>query len=162
MSADTILRQQLLDLLRGGQAHMSLDHAVADFPEMYFNARPPNVTYTFWHLIEHLRFAQWDILDYMRNPDYQWPSWPADYWPAPDAQADETQWNETLSRFRDDLRALEVMVENPAIDLGAPLPYAPQHTYLRELLLVADHNAYHVGEFAILRQVMGLWPPGAT
>ncbi|RPJ01503.1 MAG: DinB family protein [Chloroflexi bacterium] len=162
MNADTILRQQLLDLLRGSQAHMSLDHAVADFPVMYFNAHPPNVTYTFWHLLEHLRFAQWDILDYIRNPDYQWSSWPIDYWPAPDAQADETQWNETLRRFREDLRALEVMVENPTIDLTAPLPYAPQHTYLREILLVADHNAYHIGEFAILRQVMGLWPPGAT
>jgi hypothetical protein len=162
MSADTILRQQLLDLLRGGQAHMSLDHAVADFPVMYINAHPPNVTYTFWHLLEHLRYSQWDILDYIRNPEYKWPSWPVDYWPAPDAQADEAQWNDTLTRFRDDLRALEVMVENPAIDLTAPLPYAPQHTYLRELLLVADHNAYHIGEFAILRQVMGLWPPGAT
>jgi hypothetical protein len=162
MSADTIFRQQLLDLLHGGNAHMTLDQAVADLPVMYFNAHPPNVTYTFWHLLEHLRFAQWDILDYIRNPDYQWPSWPVDYWPAPDAQADEEKWNETLRRFREDLRALEVLVENPAIDLTAPLPYAPQHTYLREILLVADHNAYHIGEFAILRQVMGLWPPGAA
>jgi hypothetical protein len=160
MTADQALRKQLLDLLRGGGAHMGFDQAVADFPVAHINTRPPKVTYTFWHLLEHIRLAQWDILDYIRNPDYVWPTWPDDYWPAPDAQADPAAWEQTLHQFRDDLKALEAIVENPDTDLTAPLAHAPQHTTLREILLVADHNAYHLGEFAILRQVMGLWPDG--
>jgi hypothetical protein len=152
------LREQLVFLLRGGGAHMSFDQAVADFPAEHFNTHPPGMDYSFWHLLEHVRIAQTDILDYIRNPNYKWPSWPDDYWPAQNAQADQAKWDETLRRFRDDLRALVAMVEDPQIDLTAPLPYAPQHTYLREMLLVADHNAYHIGEFGILRQVMALWP----
>jgi hypothetical protein len=160
MTADQALRKQLLDLLRGGGAHMGFDQAVADFPVAHINTRPPNVAYTFWHLLEHIRLAQWDILDYIRNPAYVWPTWPDDYWPAPDAQADPAAWEQTLHQFRDDLKALEAIVENPDTDLTTPLAHAPQHTTLREILLVADHNAYHLGEFAILRQVMGLWPDG--
>jgi hypothetical protein len=160
MTADQALRKQLLDLLRGGGAHMGFDQAVVDFPMAHINTRPPNVTYTFWHLLEHVRIAQWDILDYIRNPAYVWPTWPDDYWPAADVQADPGAWEQTLRQFRDDLKALEAIVENPDSDLTAPLAHAPQHNILREILLVADHNAYHLGEFAILRQVMGLWPDG--
>ena len=159
MTADQALRGHLLYLLRGGGAHMDLDQAVADFPEAHFNTRPPNVPYSFWHLLEHIRLAQWDILDYIRNPNYVWPHWPDDYWPAPDAQADPVKWAETLRQFHDDLTALADIVENPQTDLTAPIAHAPQHTTLREILLVADHTAYHVGEFGILRQVMDLWPP---
>ncbi len=158
MATDQTLREQLVYLLRGGGAHMSFDQAVADFPVAHFNTRPPNMDYSFWHLLEHVRIAQWDILDYVRNPNYKWPSWPDDYWPAKDAQADQVKWDATLRRFHDDLRALTALVEDTRIDLTAPLPYAPQHTYLREMLLVADHNAYHIGEFGILRQTMNLWP----
>ncbi len=160
MSSDQVLRDQLLALLRGGQAAMTFDQAVADFPLEHINAQPPNVTYSFWFLLEHLRIAQWDILDYIRNPQYQYRQWPDDYWPHAGSQTDATGWNKTINDFRADSHALEAIVRDPALDLTAPLPHAPQHNILREILVVADHNAYHLGEFAILRQVMGLWPAG--
>jgi len=160
MSADTILRQQVLALLDGRNAHATLDDVVAGFPPEHFNTRPPNVPYSPWHLLEHIRIAQWDILEFIRDPNYTSPPWPEGYWPAPDAQADEAAWNNTLAAIRADMAALKAMVQDPARDLTAELPHAPGYTLLREALLVADHNAYHIGEFGILRQVMGTWPPG--
>jgi uncharacterized damage-inducible protein DinB len=158
MAADDALRAQLLGLLRGGQAHMTFDQAVGDFPMEQINARPPNVPYTPWHLLEHLRLAQRDILDFIRDPSYEEPRWPDEYWPAQDAKADEPAWRKTIAAFREDLAALEALATDPRADLFAPLPNGDGQTLLRELLLVADHNAYHIGEFAILRQVMGTWP----
>lgn len=160
MSADTILRQQVLALLDGRNAHATLDDVVAGFLPEHFNTRPPNVPYAPWHLLEHIRIAQWDILEFIRDPNYTSPPWPEGYWPAPDAQADEAAWNNTLAAIRADMAALKAMVQDPARDLTAELPHAPGYTLLREALLVADHNAYHIGEFGILRQVMGTWPPG--
>jgi hypothetical protein len=158
MSENQVMRNQLLALLRGGNAHLTFDQAVADFPVEQINRRPPNVPYTPWHLLEHVRIAQWDILEFIRNPDHVSPAWPAGYWPAPEAQADEAQWQQTLDRFQADLKALEGLVADSSIDLLAEIPHAPGYTILREILLVADHNAYHIGEFAILRQVMDTWP----
>jgi hypothetical protein len=153
-----MMRDQLLALLQGGNAHMSFDQAVADFPLAYFNRQPPHVSYTPWHLLEHIRLAQWDILEFIRNPAHVSPDWPEGYWPARDEQADETRWQQTLTAFRADLEALQALVMDPQTDLFAPIPHAPGYTIFREILVVADHNAYHIGEFAILRQVMGTWP----
>ncbi len=111
-----------------------------------------------WHLLEHMRIAQRDILDYIEDRDYRLPSWPDDYWPAPDTQADARAWKKTVAEFRRDRAALEKLVADPRTALGAPLPYARRHTLIRELLIVSEHNTYHIGEFAILRQVMGTWP----
>jgi DinB superfamily len=158
MDANEVLRKQLLALLRGGNAHMSLDEAVADFPMEAINRLPPNGSYPPWHLLEHLRRAQKDILDFIRDPKYVSPPWPEGYWPAKGEQADEAQWNETITRFHADLDSLEALVENQDTNLTADLPHAPGYTILREILTVTDHNAYHIGEFAILRQVMGTWP----
>jgi hypothetical protein len=158
MDSNEVLRQQLLALLRGGNAHMDVEQAVADFPLEAINTRPPNVPYTPWHLLEHIRIAQWDILEFVRNPHHISPQWPEGYWPHPEAQADETKWKATIAAIQADLRAVQHMAEDSKTDLTAPLPHAQDYTVLRELLLVADHNAYHVGEFAILRQVMGTWP----
>jgi hypothetical protein len=158
MQSDRVVREQLLALLRGGNAHMGFDRAVADFPPEYFNTRPANVSYTPWHILEHMRLAQWDILEFMRNPDHVSPPWPAGYWPPPAAEADQAQWDKTISQFRADLQALQDIVADPGTDLYAPIPHAPGYTILREILVVADHNAYHTGEFAVLRQVMGTWP----
>lgn len=158
MAHDQELRTQLVALLRGGQAYMPFDEAVGKFPMDQINTKPATVTYSFWHLLEHLRIAQWDILDYITNSDYVAPEWPAGYWPAPDATTDTDGWQQTISQFHADQNALIAIIENPANDLTAPLPHAPQHTILREILVVADHNAYHTGELAILRQVMNLWP----
>jgi hypothetical protein len=158
MNPDKTLREELLRLLQGGHAHMDLDQAVADFPADFINVRPPNVPYTPWHLLEHLRITQWDILEFVRDPGHMSPQWPKGYWPDPDAKADEAQWKATIDAFRSDLRALEAIVQDPQTDFFGPIPHAKDYNILREILLVADHSAYHIGEFGILRQVMGTWP----
>lgn len=157
MSTDQIMREQLLALLRGGHAHMAFDEAVADFPLGFINRKPPNVPYTPWHLLEHLRLAQWDILEFIRNPNHISPDWPTGYWPSPQAQADAVQWQQTIAAFRADLKALEEITANPKTDLFAPLPQGLPYTVFREIMVVANHNSYHIGEFAILRQVMDTW-----
>ena len=157
MQTDQLMREQLLALLRGNQAHMTFDEAVAQFPLEYINRKPPNVPYTPWHLLEHLRIAQGDILEFIRNPDYVSPDWPSGYWPSAEAQADGTQWQQSIAAFRADLEALEALVTDPATDLFAPLPQGLPYTVFREIVVVGNHNSYHIGEFAILRQVMDSW-----
>ena len=158
MNNDSILREQLLALLDGVGAHMPFDEAVADFPDDAINLRPPNVSYSPWQLLEHIRITQADILDYIQNRDYVELDWPAGHWPAPDATATPEEFAETIERFHVDLAVLRELAANPATDLFATIPNSPGHTILREIRVVADHNAYHVGEFAVLRQVMGTWP----
>jgi hypothetical protein len=116
------------------------------------------VPYTPWHIVEHLRIAQWDILEFMRDPAHVSPEWPKGYWPDPEDTTNAAGWSSSLDAFRDDLDAVQELVGDESIEIMAEIPHAPGYTYLREFLLVADHNAYHVGEFAILRQVMGTWP----
>ena len=154
------LREQALALLDGSDAHMPFEDAVADFPESAINRRPANVGYTPWHILEHIRITQWDILEYVRNPQHVSPPWPDGYWPAGDATATPDQFEATVVAFRADQAALRALVADPATDLLAVIPDTPGHTLLRELRLVGQHTAYHVGEFAILRQLMGTWPPG--
>jgi hypothetical protein len=156
-TTDTLLREQLLYLLNGGNAHMTLDEAVADYPAASMNTVFPNGEYTPWHLLEHIRLSQWDILDFMRNPNYQEREWPKEYWPPQSAQASEADWSETLASFHRDLQAIQAIATDPLIDLHVRIPWGTGQTILREILLVADHNAYHIGEFAIMRQVMGTW-----
>ncbi len=150
---------QLVRLLEGDDAHMRFEHAVADFPDQAINAFPPNVPYTPWHLVEHLRITQRDILDYIVDPDYVEPPWPAAYWPARDAIATPDQFASSVAAFLADRDMLRDLVTNTATDLLAPLPHAPEHSIAREVRIAGDHCAYHVGEFAVLRQVMGTWPP---
>jgi hypothetical protein len=152
-------RRLLIAQLRGTEAHMGFDDAVADFPAWAMNQRAPNVTYTPWHVLEHLRITQWDILRYIEDPvGHVSPNWPIGYWPAPDAETDEAGYQQTVEQFRDDLRALEQIAADESIDLFAVLEGTPGHTVFRELTVVGNHNSYHVGEFASMRQVMGSWP----
>lgn len=151
------LREHLLALLRGGNAHMTFTEAVADFPENQINARPANVEYTFWHLVEHLRFTQADILDYLTNAAYEAPAWPRDYWPPRDTQASRADWDASVAAFGRDLEAIAAIVADDAADLLGTVPSHDAHTILREVLVVADHNAYHVGELGILRQITDAW-----
>ena len=157
MDRDRPLRDQLVGLLRGGHAHMPFDAAVAGFPEPLINTHPPSVGYTVWHLLEHLRLTQADILEYLTRADYRERGWPRDYWPPRAATADQRAWDDTVAAFRRDLAAIVAIVADPGTDLFGPVPSNPAHTVLREALLVADHNAYHVGELGILRQVAGAW-----
>ena len=154
----TTMRSEALAILDSVDAHMTFEEAVAGFPDWAMNARPPNVDYTPWQLLEHLRITQWDILEYIRNPDHVSPDWPIGYWPERDATATGEQFAATVEAFQADLATLRELVADPSTDLLAVMPHTPGHTVMREVRIVADHNAYHVGEFAILRQVMGSWP----
>lgn len=139
---------------------MPFDDAVKDFPDDAINRRPPNVPYTPWHLLEHIRTTQWDIVDYIRNREYLAPDWPEEYWPARDAVATRAQFAASVAAFRADRKALHELVADRATDLLATIPGTPGHTILREVRVTGAHNAYHIGEFAILRAVMGTWPVG--
>jgi hypothetical protein len=159
MTTVDAIRDQVLGLIDGRDARMPFEAAVAAFPDDAINRRPPNVAVTPWHLLEHIRIAQRDILDYIRDRAYLEPSWPDEYWPAPDATASPEEFARTVAAIRADQRELHDLVADPATDLLATIPGTPGHTILREMRIIADHNSYHVGEFAILRQVMGTWPP---
>lgn len=155
------LRRQLVELLRGTSAHMGFDEAVADFPARQMNARAPNVGYTPWHIVEHLRITQWDMLRYIEDPTgHVSPDWPVGYWPAPDAETDEAGFRASVEGFRADLRALEHIALDESRDLSAVLEGTPGHTPLRGLMIIGNHNSYHIGELASLRQVMASWPAG--
>jgi DinB superfamily len=152
------IRRQLIELLEAEGAHMPFEAAVADFPAEGINMRVPDADYTPWHLLEHIRFAQVDILDYIRDRAYLEPTWPDEYWPPRDAIATPADFQATVDAFRRDRAALRDLVADPATDLFAVIPDTPGHTILREMRIIGAHNAYHIGEFAILRQVMGTWP----
>ncbi len=152
------IRQQLLNLLLERQAHLIFEDAVKDFPLAYINTKPSNLDYSFWHLLEHIRFCQWDIVDYIRNPHYQSHQWPRDYWRPRDEQADAQVWQQTIEQFLADRTALVEIINNPETDLYQPIPHGwDGHTIFREVMVVASHNAYHIGEFASWRGIMGLW-----
>lgn len=157
MDRDRTLRDHLIGLLRGGHAHMPFAEAVANFPAEAINRRPPRVDYTFWHLIEHLRITQADILAYLTQADYTAPEWPRDYWPAPDATATAREWDASIAAFTRDLETIVAILDDPATDLFRTVPSNDEHTVVREALIVADHNAYHIGELGILRQIEDLW-----
>jgi len=154
------LRRQLVLLLRGRQAHMTFDEAVADFAAWAINSRAPNVDYTPWHLVEHLRLTQLDMLRYIEDPTgYESPPWPVGYWPAPDATTDEEGFARSVREFKDDLAAMEGLALDERRDLFAILEGTPGHTPLRGLMIIGNHNSYHLGELGSMRQVMGSWPP---
>ncbi len=151
MKQDDVIREQLVALLRGGNAHMSFDQAVADFPMEHINTQPPGLPYTPWRLLEHIRLAQRDILDFIRDPAYVSPEWPEGYWPPHGEEADEARWRQTIEEFLADRRELEKIVASPDTDLSAPMPQGQRYNVLREVLVAADHNAYHLGEFGLVR-----------
>jgi hypothetical protein len=160
MKPDAVVRKELLALLDGGNAHMGFDEVVADFPVQHINSKAPHSPYSCWHLVEHMRIAQWDILEFIRNPHHVSPSYPEGYRPRPEDKTDEKGWRKSIDKIRNDLEALKNMVRDAKTDLFSPIPHARSYTLFREIVLAADHNAYHIGELAIMRQVMDLWPPG--
>lgn len=158
MASDAILREQLVNLLVKRQAHMIFEDAVKDFPEHAINLKATNVDYSFWHLLDHIRFCQWDILDYIRNPDYVSVEFPKGYWQPLDSTCTLEQWNNTIEQFYADRQALVDIINDPNTDLHAQIPHGKEeHNILREINIAGQHNAYHIGEFGILRSVMGLW-----
>jgi hypothetical protein len=157
MKTESALRDELVFHLLKGHAHMTFDEAVTDFPLKHINTVFTNGVYTFWHLLEHIRRTQKDILDFMVNPDYKEPRWPDDYWPGNEKKAVKKDWDKTIKGFLKDQKELQKLVEDPKTDLYKKLPHGTGQTVMREIIVVTDHNAYHLGEFAIMRQVLGAW-----
>lgn len=157
MNNDHSLRQHLLYLLKGGGAHLDFDKAIAGLPPVLHGAKPTGVPHTPWRLLEHLRIAQWDILEFTRNPKHVSPEWPAGYWPNGDAPPDDKAWDRSVAAFRADLKAMQDLIADPATDLFTPLAHGDGQTALREALLVADHNAYHLGQLVVVRRLLGAW-----
>ncbi|HEY2586722.1 MAG TPA: DinB family protein [Tepidisphaeraceae bacterium] len=151
------IRNHVLDLLKGGNAHLTFDEAVADLPPALHGGKPPGQPHTPWRLLEHMRIAQWDILEFTRNPKHKSPKWPDEYWPAGDAPPHAEDWNRSIRQFHADARAMQGLVADPRQDLLAPIPGGQGQTLLREALLVADHNAYHLGQLVFVRRLLGAW-----
>jgi len=153
----TALVAELTALLAGGNAHATLEQALADLPPALRNERVPEVPYTIWHLVEHLRIAQHDIVEFTLNPAHVSPEWPAGYWPARTAVVDEAGWQAALRALALDQQRFTDLLENPATDLTTPLAHGDGQNVLREALLIGDHAAYHIGEIILLRRVLGVW-----
>jgi hypothetical protein len=160
--ADEALRSHLVQLLTWHDAHVSFEGAVKGLSPTLRGVQPPGVPYSPWQLLEHLRLTQLDILDFCRNPAYQEPSWPDDYWPKSAEPPTEEAWDGSVASYLQDRAAIVQLAEDPAVDLFAVIPHGTGQTYLRELLLVADHNSYHVGELVLVRRLLGSWPPSSS
>jgi DinB superfamily len=154
---DSSIREHLLSLLKGGNAHATFEQAVEDFPEELRGVKPDKLPYSAWQLLEHLRIAQWDIVKFSRDEKHKSPDWPGGYWPKDAAPPTKDAWDKSVKQFHVDLKELEKLVEDPDTDLYAKIPHGDGQTILREALLVADHNAYHIAEIVVLRRLLGCW-----
>lgn len=152
-----LLREHLLEMVRGGGAHLTFDEAVANLPAEMRGAKPPGQPHTPWRLVEHMRITQSDILEFIRDPNHKSPDWPDGYWPPGDAPPDDRAWDHCLTAFRADRRALEALAADPKVDLLTWIPHGQGQTMARELMLVADHTSYHLGQLILLRRVIGAW-----
>ena len=153
---DKPLRQWLVWLLKGGGAHVDFATAVRGLPPRLRGAKAPGLPHTCWQLLEHMRIAQWDILDFSRNPKYKSIAWPEGYWPKTAAPPRGT-WEKSVTAFRRDVDAMCRLIKSPKTNLHARIPWGDSQTILREALLLADHNAYHLGQLVLVRRALGAW-----
>jgi uncharacterized damage-inducible protein DinB len=154
---DKPLRDHLGELLTGGNAHVDWKTALAGIPPKLRGVRPPGAAYSIWELLEHMRIAQWDILEFSRDAKHVSPDWPAGYWPEAPAPGSAKAWDDSLKVFARDLAAMKKLIANPRTDLFKRIPHGTGQTILREALLVADHNAYHLGQVIVVRRLLGAW-----
>ena len=157
MKTDDALREHVVYLLRGGGAHLGFEQAVARLPKKLRGVRPADLPHSPWRLVEHMRLAQWDILEFCRNPRHVSPKFPEGYWPEGDAPPSPSAWDKSVAAFRADLQAMQDLVANPRTDLLTRIAHGEGQTILREALLVADHNAYHLGQLVVVRRLLGAW-----
>ena len=150
------LREHIIHVLKGGGAHATLEQAVKDFPENLRGQTVKELPHSAWMLIEHIRIAQWDILEFSRNAKHKSPTWPEGYWPDNPEQP-SAAWDKCVRQIRRDLKKMEELVADPKTDLFAKIPWGDGQTILREALLIADHNAYHVAQIVDLRRLLGAW-----
>ncbi|MBI3759096.1 MAG: DinB family protein [Deltaproteobacteria bacterium] len=155
---DSVLRHQLVELLQGGQAHLTPQQALADLTPALRNVRPATGGHSVWEELEHLRLAQEDILRYTLDAAWVSPAFPAGYWPKATAELTDAVWSASVAAFFADLAAVSALAQDASVDLTAEIPHGAGHTYLREILLVADHNAYHLGQIVQTRKALGAWP----
>lgn len=155
--SDQAVREHVLYLLKDGGAHLGFEQAIVGLPEEVHGEKINGVPHTPWRLLEHMRICQWDILEFSRNSSHVSPEFPDGYWPEGDAPPESSSWDRSVQAFRDDLQAMIDLVSNPDTDLYAPIPHGEGQTILREALLVADHNAYHLGQLVFLRRCLGAW-----
>jgi len=151
------VREQVINLLRGGQAHVTFDDVVKDFPSKLRGVKPNGAPHTAWQLVEHLRIAQWDILEFSRKAKHVSPKWPDGYWPKSEKPPSDAAWKKSISSIKKDLVAMQKLIEDPKTDLYAKIPHGTGQNILREALLIADHNAYHIGQILLLRRLVGAW-----
>ena len=149
--------KQLKDLLLGGNAHISLNNAFKDVKEEVRGIIPDKLPYSIWQLAEHIRIAQWDILEFSRNPRHVSPKWPEGYWPKEKAPADDASWKNCIVQIKKDREAFVALLEDVEVDLYKPFPHGDGQNLLREALLIADHNSYHIGEVVAIRRLLGDW-----
>lgn len=157
MANDKALREHLVKLLKGGEAHLMFDDAVKGFPVELRGVTPSGAEHSAWQLLEHLRLAQWDIVDFSVNPDYKEREWPKEYWPETAAPPGDAAWDESVRAYRKDLEAMCALVSDEKTDLFAKIPHGTGQTILREALVLADHNSYHLGQIVLLRRLLGAW-----
>lgn len=157
MSHDESLRKHLVSLLTEANAHATFDDAVKDLPAALRGKVPKGAEHSPWQLLEHLRIAQWDILEFSRDAKHKSPDWPSGYWPGAPEPPDEKAWDKSVRAFRKDLTAMRDLIADPATDLYGKIPHGDGQTILREALLIADHNAYHVGQLVLVRRLLGAW-----
>ena len=155
--SDHALRQHLIYLLTDGGAHAKFEDVITAIPAKLRGQTPAAMAHSPWMLLEHMRIAQWDILEFSRNPKHKSPEWPESYWPATEAPPNAAAWTESVKNIRKDLKSLENLIANPKTDLFAKIPWGDGQTILREALLVADHNAYHLGQLVDVLRLLGAW-----
>jgi DinB family protein len=154
---DQELRQHLLDLLNGGQAHTTFEAAIKNLTPNLRGTKPGNFPHSPWMLLEHLRIAQRDILEFSRDAKHKSPVWPEGYWPKEEAPPNAKAWEQSVSGFHEDMKAMQELVKDPKTDLFAKIPWGDGQTILREALLLADHNAYHIAQIIDVRRLLGDW-----
>jgi hypothetical protein len=157
MANDKSVREHLVKLLAGGQAHATFEAAVKGLPAALRGKRPKGAEHSPWEILEHLRIAQWDILEFSRDATHVSPKWPDEYWPKTKTPPNDKAWAKTIRTFNNDLKAMCKLVADDSTDLYAPIPHGDGQTILREVLLIADHNAYHIGELVLVRRLLGAW-----
>lgn len=154
---EKVLRKHLLQFLDGHQAHVDFDDAIKDLPSKLRGAKSDGIVHSVWELLEHMRLAQLDILEFIRNPDYESPPWPEGYWPDSESPTNTAAWNKSIKSYKADLKALKDIAEDPKTDLFDKIPHGTGQTILREILLVVDHSAYHLGQLVLVRKALGAW-----
>ncbi len=157
MNTDEAVRKELLNYIEKPHTHGTFIQLLKDFPEKLINEKPAGLPYSFWQMLEHIRISQYDMLDFLRNPNYKEMQWPKDYWPGNDQKATMKMWNDCIKKYEDDIEAFKKIIEDPKTDLFALIPHGTGQTIFKEVIQIIDHASYHLGEFLVMRRLAGEW-----